>query len=142
MSEINFFSEDSEFSFQKQEKASEWLVQIASQHQELIGFINYIFCSDGYLHQLNVEYLHHDTLTDIITFPHDEKDSISGDVFISIDRVRENAKEYGVDEMTELTRVMAHGLLHLCGFQDKTAEDQKIMQLQEERAIKLWNDKS
>ncbi|NNF35335.1 MAG: rRNA maturation factor, partial [Saprospiraceae bacterium] len=69
MSEINFFSEDIEFSFQQPKKASEWLIQIASQHQKSIGFINYVFCSDRYLHQLNVEYLQHDTLTDIITFP-------------------------------------------------------------------------
>jgi rRNA maturation RNase YbeY len=142
MSEVNFFSEDTEFSFQKQEKATEWLIQIASQQQESIGFINYIFCSDRYLHQLNVEYLQHDTLTDIITFPHEEEDSISGDVFISIERVKDNAIEYGVDEMTELIRVMAHGLLHLCGYKDKTVEDQKTMRLQEDLAIKLWNEES
>jgi rRNA maturation RNase YbeY len=142
MSEVNFFSEDIDFLFKDEDKAASWLNLLSHKHLKELGEINFIFCSDDYLHQLNVEYLQHDTLTDIITFPHEEEDSISGDVFISIERVKDNAIEYGVDEMTELIRVMAHGLLHLCGYKDKTVEDQKTMRLQEDLAIKLWNEES
>lgn len=138
MSEINFFSEDTEFVFSNKGKASSWLIAIGEIHKKKLGEINMVFCSDDYLHQLNMEYLKHDTLTDIITFPYDEENQLSGDIFISIDRVKENAMNYGVDEDIELRRVMAHGILHLCGFKDKTAEDQEAMRHQEEEAINLW----
>ncbi len=140
MPEINFFSEDTDFNFQEIEKAIKWLQLIGSNHSKEIGVLNIIFCSDEYLHKLNIEYLQHDTLTDIITFPHEDGDFISGDIFISIDRVKDNASEYGVQVDTELIRVMAHGLLHLCGLMDKTDEDKNVMRQQEERAIKLWNE--
>jgi probable rRNA maturation factor len=143
MSEIHFFSEDISFNFQEEEKAENWLSLIASHHRQDIGALNYIFCSDDYLYQLNVEYLQHDTLTDIITFPYEEKgETISGDIFVSIERVKENALKYGVDEKTELLRVMAHGLLHLCGYRDKTDSEKAEMRSAEDKALSLWKNQT
>ena len=139
MSGINFFSEDTNFIFQEAEKASSWLKQLGDQYSKTIGELNIIFCSDEYLHRLNVEYLQHDTLTDIITFPYEESDLVSGDIFISVDRVVENARKFNVSTDIELTRVMGHGLLHLCGFKDKSEAEKKEMKHQEDKAIDLWN---
>jgi len=95
------------------------------------------FCSDKYLHQLNVEYLQHDTLTDIITFPYNDPPIVHSDIFISIDRVRENAKELHVSFEQELHRVIIHGILHLCGYKDKTKEEAKLMRQKEEAMLKF-----
>jgi rRNA maturation RNase YbeY len=101
------------------------------------GAINYIFCSDDYLHQINLTYLGHDTYTDIVTFPYGEFPVISGDLFISTERVRENAETYGQPYTDELQRVMIHGILHLCGQGDKTEEDSKRMRELEQHALDL-----
>ncbi len=98
-----------------------------------LGELNYIFCSDSYLHTVNVEYLQHDTLTDIITFPYADFPIISGDLFISTERVKENAEEYGEDYVDELHRVMIHGVLHLCGQSDKGEADSNAM-----RELEAW----
>ena len=142
MSEINFFSEDTDFSFHEADRATEWLLLIGRKYKKEIGNLSIIFCSDTYLHQINVDYLQHDDLTDIITFPYEEKeiDVVSGDIFISVERVRENAAVYEVSMEKELKRVMAHGLLHLCGYKDKTHEEKTIMRHQEDQAIKLWDE--
>jgi rRNA maturation RNase YbeY len=101
--------------------------------------LNYVFCSDEYLYQMNVDYLNHDTYTDIITFDNSEKaDELEGDIFISVDRVRENAKTLQVAEEVELTRVLSHGLLHLMGYKDKTKEEASLMRNKEEEAIELY----
>jgi len=107
-----------------------------------VGELNVILCSDEYLYKLNVEYLSHDTLTDIITFDYSESNIISGDLFISINRIRENAKAYSIKIIEELHRVMVHGVLHLCGYGDKTKEERKTMRVKEnfylaQRPLKL-----
>ena len=138
MSEIYFFSEDIEFTYPDKELTLKWLINITSEEGKTLTTINYIFCSDNHLHKLNKEYLHHDTLTDIITFPYGKGDIVEGDIFISIERVRENAKEYKVLLEEEVIRVMAHGVLHMCGYKDKTMEDQSLMRQKEDQAIVQW----
>jgi len=136
---VHFFAETIEFSLADEEKNIHWLNAIAQQFEFTIVGLNYIFCNDAYLHQINVEYLNHDTFTDIITFDNsEERQMIEGDIFISIDRVRENATIFNVPFDTELNRVMAHGLLHLLGYRDKTEAEQQEMSAQEDQAIELW----
>ncbi|MCB0520129.1 MAG: rRNA maturation RNase YbeY [Lewinellaceae bacterium] len=126
------------FELDKAEKITRWLVKIIEQEGTSLRLLNFIFCSDQYLHQINVQYLQHDTLTDIITFPYASPPFIEGDIFISIDRVRYNAKKYAVPFEHELNRVMAHGLLHLCGYNDKTPEEQALMRQKEDEALALF----
>ncbi len=121
------------------EKYSDWLLAIADSEGYELGELAYIFCSDNYLLKLNQDYLKHDTLTDIITFDYVSGKLISGDVYISLERVADNAKEFGVSESEELLRVMAHGLLHLCGYKDKTIEDQTLMTKKENEKIKMFH---
>lgn len=138
MSAISFQVEDSSFLLPHPKSVVvNWLNDLATLHHKTIAQLTLIFCSDNYLLQINREYLQHDYFTDIITFPYDtkEQNSISGDVFISIDRVRDNAKTYADTFERELYRVMAHGLLHLIGFGDKTMDDAKVMRQQEEEAL-------
>ena len=142
MSAIHFFSEDTDFTFQETEKGRTWIIYIASQKSKEISELNFIFCSDPYLHKLNVDYLQHDTLTDIITFPYSEDETIAGDIFISVDRVKENAQKFETSFLKELKRVMAHGVLHLCGYKDKSDDEKKEMRLQEDKAIQLWEESS
>ena len=99
----------------------------------------FIFCDDEYLLKINQDYLHHDTFTDIITFPYEDFNGIAGDVFISVERVKENAAEFEVDFDLELKRVMAHGVLHLLGFGDKSEEEASLMRLKEDEKIKLFH---
>lgn len=138
--EIYFFSEQIDFVLTKEKKAMQWLNTIAEQANYKINGLNYIFCNDAYLHQINVEYLDHDTYTDIITFDNSEEEQlIEGDIFISIERTRENAANYEVAPEAELNRVMAHGLLHLIGFGDKTDAEKIEMRVQENKALLLWD---
>lgn len=133
---IQFFSEDIPFEYPHPIIAQSWIDQIvALENCRLSAELNFVFCSDDYLHRMNIEYLNHDTLTDIITFPYSEPPNISGDIFISIDRVRENARQYEVPFIAELHRVMIHGVLHLCGYSDKTPEEQKTMRAKENEAL-------
>ena len=134
---INFFVEEIDFEATNSIDLKQWLNQIIVAHKGKLSFINYIFCDDEYLHKINVEYLNHDTYTDIITFDYEEE-VIESDIFISIDRVKENAKELKVSFEEELHRVMAHGALHLLGFGDKTPEEKlKMRELEEECLSKL-----
>lgn len=119
---------------------SRWLKQIAAFHRRKLGDINYIFCSDKRILEVNIEYLGHDYYTDIITFDYDEGQRVSGDLFISIETVASNAEMLGIAYEEELLRVMAHGVLHLCGFKDKTEEDAANMRLREQEALALLND--
>lgn len=135
---IDFSSEEVEFELKNEQAVAEWLEKIIEQTGNSLRLLNFIFCSDEYLHRLNVEYLDHDTLTDIITFPYAEPPNIEGDIFISIDRVRDNANDFNVTFEQELRRVMAHGVLHLCGYGDKTPDEQATMRQKEEEALKLW----
>ena len=136
---IYFFSEEVKFVLNEKLNRKRWLKRIATNAGFNIKELNYIFCSDEYLYQVNRDYLKHDTYTDIITFDNSEnKDDIEGDIFVSIDRVRENAKTHTQEVETEMNRVLAHGLLHLMGYKDKTQEEAALMRLKEEESIKLY----
>ncbi|SMG52242.1 rRNA maturation RNase YbeY [Marivirga sericea] len=139
MSEIYFFKEDCQIDLRKLKKQKAWLEELAFQYNHQIKELNYVFCSDDYLHKINLEYLNHDTYTDIITFDMKEENdnALASDIFISVDRVRENAKNLKIEMVEELNRVMAHGLLHLLGFKDKTESEKKEMRLAENKALTL-----
>ena len=136
---IHFFDEDSGFEVKKPDFISQWIQDISSEFGYQIEELNYIFCSDSYLHTMNKKYLQHDYLTDIITFDNSEpnQNTIEGDIFISIDRVKDNANILEVPFEDELDRVLAHGLLHLIGFGDKTEEEQKVMTEKEDACLSL-----
>lgn len=137
---IHFFSEEIPFTLKEKLSRKRWLKKIATNEGFKIKELNYIFCSDEYLYQMNKNYLRHETYTDIITFDNSEKKGdIEGDIFISIDRVRENAKTHTQELETEMNRVLAHGLLHLMGYKDKTQEEAALMQLKEEEALGLYD---
>lgn len=133
---INFFEEDLKFNLTEKIKIKKWLKNIAGEEGFVVKNLNYIFCSDEYLHRMNVNYLQHNTYTDIITFDTSEKENIlEGDIFISIERVKENACVQNQEFNQELFRVLCHGLFHLCGIKDKLPEDAIIMRLKEDQAI-------
>lgn len=134
---IFYFNEDSNYQLKDKKALRSWILQCIADHKLNCGTINYIFCSDVYLHQLNVQYLDHDTLTDVITFDNSQENTVSGDIFISIDRIKENARSFKVNTATELHRVMIHGVLHLCGFKDKSEKDKKAMRSEEDRCLQL-----
>lgn len=115
----------------------DWINAVIAHHQATLGELQYIFCSDAYLHQLNLEYLQHDTLTDIITFPYAEPPLVSGDLYISLERVADNALDHQLPFATELHRVIIHGVLHLCGYGDKTPAEAARMRVLEEEALAL-----
>ena len=117
--------------------AQEWISDAIIREGKLVGEISYIFCSDEYLHKMNLEHLNHDTLTDIVTFNYCEDNHINSDLFISIDRVKENAKTFKTSFQNELYRVMIHGILHLLGYDDKTSEDQNLMRAREDFYLTL-----
>jgi len=136
---ISFFSEDISYRYKNRNKTKKWLQKIAEINNKEITDLNYIFCSDDYLLQINLEYLNHNTYTDIITFDGSESiQEISGDIFISIERVSENAKILGTIPDIELLRVISHGILHLIGFNDKSNKDKKEMREKETEAIELF----
>lgn len=136
---IHFFTEDISFELPEKLRRKRWLKNLAAEGGFKINELTYVFCSDAYLLQLNVDYLKHDTYTDIITFDHSEKQKvIEGDIFISIERVRENAQHLAIEEEQEFTRVLAHGLLHLMGYKDKTKQEASLMRSKEDEAIELY----
>ena len=126
-SNINFFTEDIHYAIKQKNLARKWINDRILSEGFSPGEINIIFCSDDYLHKINVEYLNHDNFTDIITFDYTENQKISGDLFISIERVKENAKFFTRKISEELHRVIIHGVLHLCGYGDKSKKEQEIM---------------
>ena len=128
---VRYFSEDVKFEYKDRRFNNRWLKLVAESEICRLGDINVIFCSDPYILGINLQYLSHDYYTDIITFDYSEKPVISGDLFISIDSVRENALFYGVEFQEELHRVIVHGILHLIGYDDHTESDQKIMRSKE-----------
>ncbi|OYX21708.1 MAG: rRNA maturation RNase YbeY [Algoriphagus sp. 32-45-6] len=136
---INFFTEDIKFELSQKLKRKKWLKRLAETEGFQIQELNYIFCSDEYLYQVNMEYLNHDDYTDIITFDNSEQEKlIEGDIFISIDRVRENAEKHQQTEERELSRVISHGIFHLVGYKDKSDSEAKQMRAKEEFAIDLF----
>ena len=132
MKAINYFSEVIDFDLKNQSVIKKWIKHVVKNEKKEIETINYIFCNDEYLHNLNVDYLKHDTLTDIITFDYSTDNIISGDIFISIERVKENAMLFKKTFDDELKRVIVHGVLHLIGYNDKSPEDKVVMTAKED----------
>ena len=131
------FNFETLFELKKTTQLKDWVAKIVDNHGFTIGEINYIFCDDAYLHKLNIDFLHHDTLTDVISFDNTIGKLISGDIYISIERVVDNAKDYKVSFDEELHRVMIHGVLHYIGFKDKTVLEKKQMTDAEDEALML-----
>lgn len=137
--EINFFNEDVEFPEIDTNSLISWINSVISSYSKDAGSINYIFCSDEYLLKVNQEYLNHDYFTDIITFNYCEEKTISGDIFISLDTVKSNAREYDTID-TEIYRVMIHGVLHLIGLNDHLDEEKAKMRAAEDKALNLLKE--
>lgn len=133
------FSEECSFRLKDKLKIKRWIKQVIENYGYKLGEVSYVFCSDERILEVNKQYLSHDFYTDIITFDYVEKERISGDIFISIDRVEENAKDFNVTFQQELLRVIIHGVLHLLGFEDHSQEEQQIMRQKENEAIALWD---
>lgn len=150
---INFFSKDINFFLKNKIILLRWVKKVLTVEKGHIGEINYIFCDDNYLHSLNKKHLHHDTYTDILTFDYSSEIkkhlepegfsskpipySICGDIFISVPRLKENAKKFETSFEKELHRVMIHGILHLCGYGDKTKAEKQLMRKKEEESLKM-----
>ena len=137
-SPIKFFNEDVSYVLRNKTQLRTWLVKCVLKKKKNAGSLNYIFCSDRFLKKMNKQFLNHDYHTDIITFPTSEPGdkNINGDIYISIDRIKDNAAQYGVSVFDELHRVMVHGLLHLCGYGDKTDREKSTMRKQEDECLK------
>jgi rRNA maturation RNase YbeY len=131
---IDFFSE-TPFNLQNSEEVASWISAIISNENFEEGEVSYIFCNDEYLHKLNIEFLKHDTLTDIISFDNSLGNQINGDIFISVERVKENANSFNTSFENELHRVIIHGVLHYCGYKDKTKKDADLMRTKEDAAL-------
>lgn len=140
MGKISFFYEDIDFKLSQINRNNKWIQFIINKEDFNLNHINFIFCSDTYLHSINIEYLNHDTLTDIITFDYSEGNTLEGEIYISIDRVKDNAEELGIEFESELRRVMAHGVLHMMGYGDKNEEEKSIMRLKEDSCISLYQE--
>jgi len=129
---ISFSNIEIKFVLQSKLEIRTWVKTVLEKEGKQVGDITYIFCSDEYLSLINKKYLNHSTYTDIITFDYSEEGKVSGDIMVSIERVRDNAKKYKIAFETELGRVMAHGLLHLAGYKDKTKGEKEIMTTKED----------
>ena len=135
---VFFHVESIQFKLKQTRAIKQWVKAVIEKHEMKLGVVSYVFCSDEFLLKMNQEHLNHDYYTDIITFDYSEKGVIEGDIFISIDRVRENAISERVVFENELHRVMIHGILHLLGFKDKTKKEQELMRLNENQALMLF----
>lgn len=139
MADIAFLSKGISFRFSGVNKASNWLLQVARSEKRKIVSLTYIFCSDSYLGKLHETYLKHSSLTDILTFDYSEGGAIEAEIYISIPRVRENAKTFSQPFPKELRRVMVHGLLHILGYKDKSSTERVAMRAKEEACLSLWS---
>lgn len=137
-SPINFYSKTN-FNLKDKVSYSKWLETVIESEGKDVGDLNYIFCSDDDLLYMNQRYLDHDTFTDIITFDYSEEDLISAEIYISIDRVKENAKDFKVKFKNELRRVIVHGVLHCCGYSDSSKELKAEMRALENKKIELFH---
>ena len=133
------FNYETEFELQNESDFSKWLSEVILSENKKEGEINYIFCDDDYLLEINQQYLDHDTLTDIISFDYSVVNEINGDIFVSVERVKENASDYKVTFHEEIQRVLVHGILHYCGYKDKTESDELIMRAKEEEKMKMFH---
>jgi len=138
LEKINFYSEN-DFELGEPERYSKWLEQVVLSEDKKLEEISYIFCDDEYLLDINQQYLDHDTYTDIITFDYCVGNILQGDIYISTERVQENAESFKVNFDEELRRVLAHGILHLCGYKDKSEVEAEIMRSKEEEKMKLFH---
>lgn len=134
---IRYFQEDTDFVFKHKLLNNKWLKFVAESEVRSLGEIGIIFCSDNYILDVNMKYLQHDYFTDIITFDYCEGNTLSGDLFISVDSVRDNADFYGTEFEDELNRVIVHGLLHLIGYDDHSESEQKMMRSKEDYYLSL-----
>lgn len=134
---ITFHSEDVDFHLVNEKQIINWLKNAVKNEGKTVSELSYIFCSDDYLHKMNLEYLKHDTYTDIITFDYTEGIVVGGDIFISIDRVKENALKFKTEFLNELSRVIVHGVLHLVGYKDKTTKEKGLMRSKEDFYLTL-----
>ena len=135
------FNYETDFSLADETRYADWISRVITSENKKEGDINYIFCDDDYLHKINVEYLSHDDLTDIISFDYSVGNELHGDIFISVERVKENAVEFNVSFDEELLRVMAHGVLHYAGYKDKNDEEGKAMRMKEDEKIEMFHVK-
>jgi metalloprotein, YbeY/UPF0054 family len=137
---IIFSAENVKMQNFRKRKISQWIKAVAEKFNKRVGEISYIFCTDSKILEINIEYLNHDYYTDIITFDYSENDVISGDIFISVDTVSSNAKKYGEAYEKELNRVIIHGILHLCGIDDKAKGARDIMEKHENDALEIFDN--
>lgn len=137
---VSFFTEGIDMPDINKIDIRNWVKNVAELHSKRLGPVSYIFCDDNKILEVNKQFLQHDYYTDIITFDYTEGDKISGDLFISLDTVRTNAEQFGQDYNTELHRVIIHGILHLCGINDKGPGEREIMEAEENKALALIND--
>ncbi len=135
---INFFYETA-FIIKEETRYEAWVEEVVSSEEKTLKELNFIFCDDEYLLKINQEYLGHDAYTDIITFVNDEGKNLQSDIFISVERVKDNAAKYEVSFEEELKRVMAHGILHLVGYNDKEEEERRVMREKEEEKINMFH---
>lgn len=133
------FNYETDFKLEEGKQLSDWITRTILEENCKEGDINYIFCSDDYLHKINLDFLDHDTLTDIISFDYSVGKELHGDIYISVDRVKENAMDFGVSLKDEMSRVMIHGVLHYCGYKDKSREDLNQMRLKEDYYLSKRN---
>ena len=133
------FNYETDFELENEAQYEDWISRIIESEGFNEGEINYIFCDDDYLHKINVEYLDHDTLTDIISFDYTVGNLIQGDIFVSVERVQDNAKDFNVSFEEELKRVLSHGVLHYCGYNDKSLEDEALMRSKEEEKMQMFH---
>ncbi|MBB6681973.1 rRNA maturation RNase YbeY [Aequorivita sp. 609] len=134
MIEFNF---ETDFKLDNDTLLNEWISNVITSEGFEVGEVHYIFCDDEFLHKLNVEFLNHDTLTDVISFDYRMGNQINGEIFISVERVQDNAKDFNNSFEEELHRVMIHGILHFCGYKDKTDEEEALMRNKENEALSL-----
>ncbi len=133
------FNYETDFELENEAQYEDWISRIIESEGFDEGEINYIFCDDEYLHKINVEYLDHDTLTDIISFDYTVGNLIQGDIFVSIERVKDNANDFNVSFEEELKRVLSHGVLHYCGYKDKSPKDEALMRSKEEEKMQMFH---
>jgi len=138
---VSYFSEDVPFPKLKRRFTSGWIKDVVAKEGKSVGEISFIFCSDNYLLEINRKYLEHDFFTDIITFDYVEGENISGDIFISLDRIRENAVLFSKSFENELNRILIHGILHLVGFKDKSKVDKALMTQKEDYYLNLLEER-
>ena len=133
------FNYENDFNLDNEEAISTWLSAVITSEKKNEGEINYIFCDDDYLYKINLEYLNHDTLTDVISFDYTVGNELNGDIFISVERVQDNANDFNVSFEEELKRVLVHGVLHYCGYKDKDEESERLMRSKEDEKLAMFH---